>query len=81
MTVINILRTPKIFNIAIFDCLATILFGLIIGKYILNIKNTFIMIIWIIALFIFGIIIHYLFGIKTMLGYYLGINDKPDRKV
>jgi hypothetical protein len=33
-----------------------------------------------ISFIIFGILVHKIFGINTMLGYYLGINEKPLRK-
>jgi len=80
MTLIKTLRTPKLFNIAIFDCVATLISAILIGKYIFKFNNIFDMTIWIIIVFAFGVFIHYLFDINTMVGYYLGINDKPDRK-
>jgi hypothetical protein len=73
------LRKPKILNMSIFDWIATLLGGYLLAIYFFEFKDSESIIIFEIIFIIFGIIIHKLFGINTMLGYYLGINDKPIR--
>ena len=73
------LRKPKIFDMSIFDWVTALLGGYLICKYLLNINETKYIILFEICFIIFGIIVHKIFGINTMLGYYLGINEKPLR--
>jgi hypothetical protein len=74
------LRKPKILDMSIFDWVTTLLGGYLICKYLLNINETEHIILFEFGFIIFGIIVHKIFGINTMLGYYLGINEKPLRK-
>lgn len=78
---IDKLRQPKFIGMAIFDWVATLLFAIIVALLVnyfakldeaiyITIIKTFIVMI------ILGIIIHYLLGIPTMFGYYLGLNSK-----
>jgi hypothetical protein len=77
---IDILRKPKILDMSIFDWIATLFGGFLIAIYVLDLDdNTEIFVFEILIIFI-GILVHKLFGINTMLGYYLGLNDKPIRK-
>jgi hypothetical protein len=73
------LRKPKILDMSIFDWITALVGGYLIAKYIINTDDITIIIFVEILFIIFGISIHKLFGINTMLGYYLGINDKPIR--
>ena len=73
------LRKPKILDMSIFDWITALLGGYLIARYIINTDDIIIIIFFEILFIIFGIFIHKLFGINTMLGYYLGINDKPIR--
>jgi hypothetical protein len=73
------LRKPKIFNMSIFDWVTALLGGYLIAIYIFNIKDFEYIILVEFGFILFGIIVHKLFGVDTMLGYYLGINPKPFR--
>lgn len=74
---IQTLRKPRIFGMAIFDWTLSLGFGWIVGHYWLHIKTRQHMINWLLLWTLFGILIHKLFGVNTMLGYYLGLNPKP----
>ena len=83
-TIIDTLRKPKIFNIAIFDLSLTILIIYFIAyKSYSKIQNKLSFISYLIILEIvgltLGIIVHKVLGINTMLNYYLGLNPKPIR--
>jgi hypothetical protein len=73
------LRKPKIFDMSIFDWVTALLGGYLIAVYIFNIKEFQYIILTEFGFILFGIIVHKLFGVDTMLGYYLGINNKPFR--
>jgi len=86
------LRAPKIWNMAIFDLLATFMFSMIIHSllwfYPLDMKNKdkrtiFQYIMSSILIFIMflglGIIFHRIFNIKSGLSAHLGFNDTPVR--
>ena len=71
------LRKPKIFGMAIFDRTVSLLLGLLVG-WLLSVKG----IGWIpflVAWVLFGIAVHAVFGVNTMLGYYLHLNPIPVR--
>jgi len=73
------LRKPKIFDMSIFDWFTTLLGGFLLAYYVLGCKDIISIVGVEIGIILFGIIVHKLFGIDTMLGYYLGINKKPSR--
>lgn len=75
------LRGPKVFNMSIFDWVTSLFGAWLIGYYLLKLKSFFNYIIWFILWTIFGILVHIMFKVDTMLGYYLGINPKPKRKI
>lgn len=74
------LREPKIFDMSMFDWFSSLFGAYLIGKYFLNLTSIFSYCIWMVVWTFFGVYIHYLLGINTMLGYYLGVNPKPIRK-
>ena len=76
---IDQLRQYRIAEMAIFDWVTSLLGAIIIGYYLLKLRSIIHWIVWIIIWILFGIIVHLLFGVDTMLGYYLGINKKPIR--
>lgn len=83
-SIIDILRKPKIFNMSIFDWVATLLGGWLIARFLhkrwygsYNYLNFLLSVE--ILLIITGIIVHKLLGVDTMLGYYLNLNPKPIR--
>ena len=69
------LHSYRLFNIAIIDVLLTILFGILIHKFIIikYFKNIHILI-TIITLFIIGIIMHRLFCVRTTIDKLLFLN-------
>jgi hypothetical protein len=71
------LRTYRIFDFAIFDWSVALIGGLLIGEYILRLNTLLHWILWIILWFIIGIVSHVIMKIPTMLGYYIGLNEKP----
>jgi uncharacterized membrane protein YcaP (DUF421 family) len=76
MSWIETLREPKILDMSIFDWVISLVVAALVGKW-LGIKQwPLFLVVWI----AFGIWAHWLFGIKTMLGYYVGLNEKPERK-
>lgn len=79
MTLLETLRGPKILDMSIFDWVLSIAAAVLVGKWF-GIKGieqwTGFFLFWI----LFGIVVHWSFGVKTMLGYYVGLNEKPERK-
>ena len=71
------LRKPKIFDMSIFDWITSLLAAWLLGRWlgIHGLQWISFLLIWI----LFGVATHYAFGVHTMLGYYLGLNPKPDR--
>lgn len=76
---IQTLRGPKILGMSIFDWVTSLFGAYLVGHYMLHIKSQRRWLTWILLWIIFGVLIHAIFGINTMLGYYLGINPKPQR--
>jgi len=74
---IHELRKPKIFGMAIFDWTTSLLGAFLIGKFLLKLHKPIEWILWIFFWILFGAAVHLYFGIKTMFGYYLGLNNKP----
>ena len=64
---------------SIFDWVTSIAGAILLGKW-LGIKGFEQWIGFILAWIVFGIVVHYVVGVKTMLGYYIGLNEKPERK-
>jgi hypothetical protein len=76
MSLIQKLRQPRLFEIAIFDVVATLAAAHFIHK---KMKWKWPIIKTYVAFFILGIVIHKIMGIDTQLGFYLGLNKKPIR--
>lgn len=77
---IDRLRAPKIFDMSIFDWFASILVAVLLGLF-LGIKRVSSWTVFLFAWMLFGVLVHLLFGVKTMFGFYLGLNEKPVRKI
>ena len=73
------LRKPKILDMSIFDWVTTLLGGFIIAYYLIGIKDFKYIALFEFGFVLFGIVVHKIFGINTMLGYYIGLNEKPIR--
>lgn len=78
--IVTTLRRPRIFGIAIFDLVGSYATALAIGYWLLRMRTCIEWIAWLLAWTAFGVIVHAMLGVPTMLGYYLGINHKPIRK-
>jgi len=77
-TALDRVRQPKLFDMSIFDWVASLSGAVLLG-WMIQVKG----ISWIgflLAWILFGVVVHSAFGVKTMLGYYLGLNEKPIRK-
>lgn len=74
MDIINTLRKPKLYNIAIFDLGGTLIGAYVLADYMDGNPYEY-MAMAIIA----GIIVHKLLGINTALNYYLGLSPPPTR--
>ncbi len=75
MGLITNLRQPKLFNIAIFDVVATALVAFASQKYYFTDK-TFPVIF--LCLLVIGIAVHVMMGTPTMLNAYIGLNTKQE---
>jgi uncharacterized membrane protein YcaP (DUF421 family) len=76
MSWIETLREPKILDMSIFDWIISLVVAATVGKWLGINQWPLFLVVWI----AFGIWAHWLFGIETMLGYYVGLNEKPERK-
>lgn len=70
--IIETLRKPRIFKIAIFDVFMSILMMMFIF-HMLGIPKIY----GALSAIPLGIIVHYIFGVKTQLNHYLGISEAP----
>ena len=76
---IEIMRSPKIFDMSIFDWVVSIAIALLVGHWV-GIKSGIEIALFAVIWVLFGVVTHAAFGINTMFGYYLGVCDKPIRK-
>lgn len=72
MTLIDTLRGPKFFDMAIFDWVATIAVAIGIWHFT---EINFIMIL--VSLIALAIIMHVAFNVKSKMNYYLGLSEDP----
>jgi hypothetical protein len=75
MSWIETLRGPKILDMSIFDWLISLLGAYLLGRWLKVKMWPLFLLCWI----LFGIAVHWIMGVPTMLGYYLGLNEKPVR--
>ena len=78
-TTIQALRKPKLLDMSVFDWVVSLLGAFLIGR-LFGIKSFQTWLLFILGWIAFGVLTHWIFGINTMFGYYLGLNDKPVRK-
>lgn len=74
---IQTLRAPTIAGMPLFDWAGSLIAAYLVGR-VLHI-NGWSWVPWLIIWTLFGVLVHYLLGVNTMLGYYLGVNPKPKR--
>lgn len=70
------LREPRIVGLSIFDWTLSFTLAYIVGRWF-HFKTRQQWISWLVLWVILGVVIHKIFGVNTMLGYYLGLNPKP----
>jgi len=76
-TFVDKLRGPRIYGLSIMDWVTSFLGAFLIGHFIFRLKGTIIWITYLILWVLFGIAIHWYYGVDTTLAYYLGISNKP----
>lgn len=79
-TLLQRLRGPKLFNMSIFDWVASILGAFLIGKFLLKLEGARDWTLFILAWVVFGVAVHKLFKVNTQFGFYLGLNPRPKRE-
>lgn len=81
--IVDRLRGPKVFDMSIFDWIGSMFLALLIGYIVLGNtyrKSAYAWIGWIVVWIMLGVFVHFVVGVPTMFGYYLGLNPKPQRK-
>lgn len=78
-SIVDRLRGPKILDMSIFDWVASLLGGVLLGYYAFRFRTVLSMTVWIVAWVALGVATHVVAGVDTMFGYYLGLNAKPNR--
>jgi hypothetical protein len=77
LTTIEALRKPKILDMSIFDWVTSLLGAWLVGVFF-RVRGWMwppFLLFWVFL----GVFTHLAFGVNTMLGYYLGLNPKPQR--
>jgi hypothetical protein len=77
---IDTLRKPKLLDMSIFDWGITLFVGYLLAIYIFKLTDIYLILYFEMIIIVLGIITHKIFGVNTMLGYYIGLNPKPIRK-
>jgi hypothetical protein len=77
---IQSLRKPKILDMSIFDWVTSLLAAFLVGYFLMKLRGYINWALFIVGWTLAGVAIHKLFGVNTMLGYYMGLNPKPIRK-
>lgn len=77
---IDILRRPKVLNMSVFDWVTSLLGAWIIGAYVLGLRGGLVWVVYLLMWVALGVLVHCLFGVPTIFGYYIGVSEKPERK-
>lgn len=77
--VIDKLRGPKIFHMSIFDWVTSLLGAWLIGRFLLGLTDVGTWALFLLLWIALGVFVHWIFGVNTMFGYYLGISARPIR--
>jgi hypothetical protein len=73
------LRSPKIWNMSIFDWVTSLLGAWLVGRW-LGLRSGLQWIAFLIAWISLGLLTHFVFGVNSELGHKLGWNPPPVRK-
>ena len=79
-SILDKIRGPKMAGMSLFDWITSLLGAWFIGAFILRLTRPIYWILWIILWIIIGVVVHVAMKVPTMLGFYLGLNEKPVRK-
>jgi len=79
-TLLDKMRTPRIYSISIFDWVLSFSIAFVIGNYLFRLRGVLQWITFLVLWVGFGILVHWYYGIDTMVAYYLGISNKPKIK-
>jgi hypothetical protein len=74
------MRKPKILDMSIFDWVTSLLGAWLIGRFLFRLRGVLAWVAFLLFWVALGVAIHWMFGVPTMLGYYLGVSVKPKRK-
>lgn len=77
---IDYLRMPRVLDMAIFDWASSLLFAFLVGHFVLRLSTALQWSVWLVSWTAFGVAVHWVIGVPTMFGYYLGLNARPTRK-
>jgi amino acid transporter len=78
-SIVDKLRGPKVLDMSVFDWVAALIGGFLIGYYVFRLNGVAALTAWMVGWVVFGVVAHLIAGVNTMFGYYLGLNAKPDR--
>lgn len=79
-TLIDRMRKPKILDMSIFDWVTSLLGAWLVGRFLLGLRSALAWVAFLLFWVALGVAIHWVFGVPTMFGYYLGVSAKPKRK-
>lgn len=73
-------RKPKVFDMSIFDWATSLLGAWLIGRFLLGLRGALVWVLFLLFWVALGVAVHWIMGVPTMLGYYMGVSAKPQRK-
>ena len=78
-TTIETLRSYRVLDMALFDWVMSLLGAFALGFYVFGLKTLQGWSAFVVGWIAFGVIVHYVVGVPTQFGYYLGLNEKVVR--
>lgn len=76
---VETLRSYRVLDMAVFDWVMSLLAAIVIGFYAFGVRSAQGWAAFIMGWIAFGVIVHYVVGVPTQFGYYLGLNEKVVR--
>lgn len=73
-------RQPKVFDMSIFDWVTSLFGAWLVGRFLFGLHSVLAWVLFLVLWVALGVAVHWMMGVPTMLGYYLGVSTKPDRK-
>lgn len=78
-TTIETLRSFRVLDMAVFDWVMSLLGAFVVGAYLFGIRTLPRWVAFVAGWIAFGVIVHYMVGVPTQFGYYLGLNERVVR--